>query len=111
MKKNEEKEEDERNIIYIYSHVHTLAYTETHVTRIKLYERRITLFLGRQGFLQMRKRIDIYIYIIMITIYIYIYDTIATFHLMDTNATKILDRYYHGMNMWIMINVSLNIKE
>lgn len=47
----------------------------------------------------------------MTTIYIYIYDTIATFHLMDTNATKILDRYYHGMNMWIMINVSLNIKE
>lgn len=28
-----------------------------------------------------------------------------TFHLMDTNATKILDRH-HGMNMWI--NVSLN---
>lgn len=63
--------------IYIYSHVHTLAYTETHVTRIKLYERRTTLFLGRQGFLQMRKGIDIYIYIIMIIIYIY--NTIANY--------------------------------
>lgn len=40
--KNEEKEEDERIwYIYIYSHVYTLAYTETHVTRIKLYERAV----------------------------------------------------------------------
>lgn len=45
----------------------------------------------------------------MIIIYIYIYIILLqiTFHLMDTNATKILDRY-HGMNMRIMINVWLN---
>lgn len=43
----------------------------------------------------------------MIIIYIYIILLQITFHLMDTNAMKILDRY-HGMNMWIMINVWLN---
>ena len=66
----------------MYTHTHG-----THVTRInkKLYEqiRRTTLFLGKQGFLQMRKGIDIYIlyyydFIIYKYIYIYIYYTYDT---------------------------------
>ena len=69
----------------MYTHTHG-----THVTRInkKLYKqiRRTTLFLGKQGFLQMRKGIDIYIYyIIMILLYIniyiyYTYDTVYRLH-------------------------------